>query len=61
MTKEISSSKVFVQYTRSCNCLGEEKGHVHTQSISDLEYVGTLICPECGEDMEMLDKVIVED
>jgi transcription elongation factor Elf1 len=61
MTREISTSKVFIQYIRTCNCFDGPSDHVHTQSISDMEYIGTLICPECGEEMEILDNVIIEE
>lgn len=49
MPKDIRVDKIVLHYT--CDECGERAD----QYLCDIVEVGTLICPECGEDMELDD------
>ncbi len=62
MEKTIKTSSVFLQYVcvnESCGCCSKQE--IHEQPLVDIVDVGTLICPECGDDMGLLDEAIVEE
>lgn len=40
-----------------CEDCGPED--IHTQPLADITYSGTLICPECGNDMDLTENVRV--
>lgn len=62
MKKKIKTKSILLQYVcvdESCECCSRQE--IHEQPLVDIVDVGTLVCPECGDDMELLDEVIVDN
>jgi len=62
MKKKVKTSSILLQYVcvnESCECCSEQE--IHEQPLVDIVDVGTLVCPECGDDMELLDEIIVDN
>jgi len=50
------------QITLTYHCDSHDGEPTHeSQPLSDIVFTGTLICPECGEDMELDETVKVDD
>jgi len=62
MKKKIKTKSIFLQYVcvnETCECCSRQE--IHEQPLVDIVDVGTLVCPECGDDMELLDEIIVDN